>query len=178
MDSFHRYPDCPFVCSAHPLRFERIRYVRRCQPAIDRRSAYLHLEMLDCYLILSEIGSDRSSVVAVLQAPDAPKESTIVWTPFPDEGQGEPRAKFSWASGGEKSIHVTVVSADDSRITQSITVAVPPIADAGAEEVGAGLMAKALILSAAERQRLAPGHGRSHSWRTQRMPTRSFAAER
>ncbi len=85
----------------------------------------------------SEIGSDRSSVVAVLQAPDAPKESTIVWTPFPDEGQGEPRAKFSWASGGEKSIHVTVVSADDSRITQSITVAVPPIADAGAEEVDA-----------------------------------------
>ena len=49
---------------------------------------------------------------------------TVVWTPFPNEGQGKPQATFSWNTPGEKSIQATLVSADDTRSKAWTTVTV------------------------------------------------------
>ena len=69
-----------------------------------------------------DLGDLKNSAVAVLRMPEDVEQYTIVWTPFPDEGQGKPRATFSWRSAGEKTIYLTLVAADDSRITTAIPV--------------------------------------------------------
>jgi len=69
-----------------------------------------------------DLGDLKNSAVAVLRMPEDREQYTIVWTPFPDEGQGAPRAEFSWRSAGEKTIYLTLVAADDSRVTTAISV--------------------------------------------------------
>ncbi len=82
----------------------------------------LDVAALDVVIESADLGDLKNSAVAVLRTPEDTEQYTLVWTPFPDEGQGEPRASFSWRSTGEKTIYLTLVADDDSRVTTEIKV--------------------------------------------------------
>ena len=95
-------------------------------------------EEVDVVIESIELVGNVFSAVATLQSPAETDQYTIIWTPFPDAGQGEARATFSWGSAGEKNVYVTLIAADDTRSTAALTVNFPSVGDENEIEAASG----------------------------------------
>ena len=126
--------------------------------ATDQTGAVYEADMLIDVVIPETTAADAAAIgVAAATVPvDAPLTASlvitpatagnvsIIWSPFPDDGQGKRTATFTWATAGSKEIGVAVINPDGTTIEAQATVEVTPRgASAGGSTVFLPFLARA-----------------------------------
>ena len=72
----------------------------------------------------SSIAINQMMTATLTLAPAAANDYTVVWTPYPEDGQGKPQATFRWATPGIKRIEAQIINGDNSTVTTTKSVQV------------------------------------------------------
>ncbi|MCB0073969.1 MAG: trypsin-like serine protease, partial [Caldilineaceae bacterium] len=69
---------------------------------------------------------DAPLTAGLIITPTAAANVSIIWSPFPDDGQGKRTATFTWTTAGPKEIDVAVINPDGTTTEARATVEVTP----------------------------------------------------